>query len=200
SKSLGNFFTLRDVKAEYNLEILRFFLLSAHYRSPVNFSREVMDQMKSGLERIYTSKYALEDLLETTEDRELDSADEEVIKSLDERKLGFEKAMDDDMNTADAISEIFNIVKIANSNIDENSNKKVVEYALNMLNSLNTVLGIGGKSRETITDEDIIALIEERNNARKNKDFARADEIRDELTAKGIVLEDTREGVKFRRV
>ena len=200
SKSLGNFFTLREVKAEYDLEVLRFFLLSAHYRSPINFSRDVMDQMKNGLERIYNAKYTLEDLLESTEERELSDEDKALIESMESHRVKFEEAMDDDVNTADAVSEVFNIVKIANANIDRESNRIVVELALNLILELTHVLGIGNREREEIKDEEIIALIDERNEARANKDFKRADEIRDELTAKGIVLEDTREGVKFRRV
>ena len=200
SKSLGNFFTLREVKVEYDLEVLRFFLLSAHYRSPINFSRDVMDQMKNGLERIYNAKYTLEDLLESTEARELSDEDKAIVESMESHRVKFEEAMDDDVNTADAISEVFNIVKIANANIDRESNRSVVELALNLILELTHVLGIGNREREEIKDEEIIALIDERNEARANKDFNRADEIRDELTAKGIVLEDTREGVKFRRV
>lgn len=200
SKSLGNFFTLKDVAEKYDLEVLRFFLLSAHYRQPVNFSDHVMEQMKSGLDRIYNGKYKIEDLLEVTEEREINNEDEEIIKMIDENINSFEEAMDDDLNTADAITAVYNLIKEGNTYLDEESNKKVVKKAYDALITMTDVLGILKRERVEITDEDILALIDEREEARKNKDYGRADEIRDRLLEKGIKLEDTREGVKFRRV
>ncbi|MDO5027978.1 MAG: cysteine--tRNA ligase [Bacillota bacterium] len=200
SKSLGNFFTLKDVAKNYDLEVLRFFLLSAHYRQPLNFSDHVMGQMKSGLDRIYNGKYKLEDLLKVSEDKDLTADDQALIKTFDSRREEFEKAMDDDMNTADAITAIYNLVKDANTNLDPGSNKKVIQAGLDLLISLTDILGILKREKEEITDEDILKLIDARQEARKNKDYQKADQIRDQLLEKGIQLEDTREGVKYRRV
>ncbi len=200
SKSLGNFFTLKDVAKDYDLEVLRFFILSAHYRQPLNFSDFVMSQMKSGLDRIYNGKYKLEDLLEVTKEREVTHGEEEIMSMFSKSKADFEEAMDDDLNTADGITAIYNLVKDVNTYLDEDSNKIVVENAYDTLNKMTDVLGILKRERVTITDEDILALIDERENARKDKNYKRADEIRDELLEKGIQLEDTREGVKYRRV
>lgn len=200
SKSLGNFFTLKDVAKNYDLEVLRFFILSAHYRQPLNFSDHVMEQMKSGLDRIYNGKYKLDDLLEVTEERELNTEDKEIIKMF-ERNIGeFEAAMDDDLNTADAITAVYNLIKEANIYLNNESNKKVVEKAKEALMKMTDVLGILKREKEEIKDEEILKLIDERQEARKNKDYARADEIRDQLLEQGIQLEDTREGVKYRRV
>ncbi|MDO5725756.1 MAG: cysteine--tRNA ligase [Tissierellia bacterium] len=199
SKSLGNFFTLKEVAEKYDLEILRFFLISSQYRSPINFSDQVMEQTKAGLERLYNAKYSYEDLLEKTEERELSDDDKDIINTFLEDKKAFEKAMDDDLNTADAVSEVFNLVRHANSALDENSNQLVVKEAYDTLMKLVNVLGILKKERENLDDEEILKLIEERNEARKNKNFELADKIRDDLLAKGIILEDTRDGVKFRR-
>ncbi len=200
SKSLGNFFTLREVAEEYDLEVLRMFILSAHYRQPLNFSRDVMDQVKNGLERLYNGKYHLEDILKVAEEKALSDEDNRQIELFQSRIVEFEEAMDDDLNTADGITAIYSLIKDVNVNIDENSNKMVVEKAYEILNKLTKVLGILNKERESIDDSEVLALIEERKNARERKDFNRADEIRDELLAKGIVLEDTRDGVKFKRV
>lgn len=200
SKSLGNFFTLKDVAKDYDLEVLRFFILSAHYRQPLNFSDYVMGQMKNGLDRIYNGKYKLEDLLEITKESELSPSDKEIINRFHTSLKEFEEAMDDDLNTADGITAIYNLVKDVNTYLDEKSNKILVEEAMETLNKMTDVLGILKRERVAITDEDILALIDEREVARKNKNYSRADEIRDELLEKGIQLEDTREGVKFRRV
>lgn len=200
SKSLGNFFTLKDVAKDYDLEVLRFFILSAHYRQPLNFSDYVMGQMKNGLDRIYNGKYKLEDLLESTKEAELSPSDKEIIHRFQTSLKEFEEAMDDDLNTADGITAIYNLIKDVNTYLDEKSNKLVVEEAMETLNKMTDVLGILKRERVAITDEDILALIDEREAARKDKNYSRADEIRDELLEKGIQLEDTREGVKFRRV
>lgn len=200
SKSLGNFFTLREVAEEFDLEVLRMFILSAQYRQPLNFSRDVMEQVKNGLDRLYNGKYFLEDLLKVVTERDINVEDERILKLFDTRISEFESAMDDDLNTADGLTAIYSLVKDVNVNLDEKSNKVVVEKAQEVLLKLAKVLGILNKERESIDDETILKLIEERTNARKEKNFARADEIRDELLAKGIVLEDTRDGVKFKRV
>lgn len=196
SKSLGNFFTVREISEKYDLEVLRFFLISAHYRMPVNFSDAVMEQSRAGLERIYNAKYKLEDLLKVAEDKESIGFDETTVKRVRE----FEKAMDDDLNTADAVSAIFELVKDINTNLDENSPKADIMYAYNTLNNLTKVLGILNKKREELDDDVILKLIDDREEARKNKDYKKADEIRDKLLDMGIKLEDTRDGVKYRRV
>ncbi|MEW8974484.1 MAG: cysteine--tRNA ligase [Tissierellaceae bacterium] len=199
SKSEGNFFTIKDVAEEYDLEALRFFLLSSHYRSPINFSREVMEQTENGLERLYNGRKNLEYLMEKTEDRELNDKDNLEIENISQYKEHFISAMEDDLNTADAISAIFELVKYTNTNIDEQSNKKVVERAYSILRELTGVLGILSKEDEILEDE-IMELIEKRTEARKNKDYKLSDEIRDLLKDKGIILEDTQDGVKWKRV
>ncbi len=198
SKSLGNFFTLREIQEEYDMEVLRFFLLSAHYRKPINFSREIMDQNKNGLERMYSAKKNLEFILEKELTQTLDN-DYIVINEIDKFKKDFEDSMDDDLNTADAVAAIFDMVKYTNSNFSEESSRETVEYAYDILLELAKVLGILTK-KEEIIDEEIQKLIEERNDARNNKDFAKSDQIRDDLLEKGIVLEDTRDGVKWKRI
>ncbi|WP_422484540.1 cysteine--tRNA ligase [Gudongella sp. DL1XJH-153] len=198
SKSLGNFFTLREIQEEYDMEVLRFFLLSAHYRKPINFSREIMDQNKNGLQRLYGAKKNLEFILKKELAQTLDN-DYIVINEIDKFKKDFEDSMDDDLNTADALAAMFDMVKYTNSNFSEESSRETVEYAYNILMELAKVLGILTK-REEIIDEEIQKLIEERNDARKNKDFAKSDKIRDDLLEKGIVLEDTRDGVKWKRI
>lgn len=198
SKSEGNFFTIKDVAKEYELEVLRFFLLSSQYRSPINFSREVMDHMKHGLDRIYNGKKNLEYLLEGASDSS-NKEDEEKSKAIENYKADFNKAMEDDLNTADAIASIFEIVKYTNTNFDEYTGKDLIENALETLIELTNVLGIMKKKDEILEDE-VIGLIEERNKARENKDYKLSDEIRDNLKEKGIILEDSKDGVKWKRV
>ena len=198
SKSLGNFFTLKEIQEEYDMEVLRFFLLSAHYRKPINFSREIMDQNRNGLERLYGAKKNLEFLLEKDLPDTLEN-DEAIIGGINEFEASFEKSMDDDLNTADAVAALFDLVKYTNSNFSEESSRKVVQYGYDTLMKLAMVLGILTKKDE-ILDDEIQKLIEDRNEARKNKDFAKADQIRDGLLDQGIVLEDTRDGVKWKRV
>ncbi|WP_455256680.1 cysteine--tRNA ligase [Peptoniphilus asaccharolyticus] len=197
SKSKGNFFTVREVAEEFDLEVLRFFLLSSHYRSPINFSRDVMIQTKNSLERIYNGRDKLVGLLDSTQEREFSDADREFLTSIEDEVKFFETSMENDINTADAITAIFNIVKKVNTGLDEESNKKVVSQTLETLNKLTKVLGILEMSQET--DEEVERLIEERMQARKNKDFNRADEIRQELLDMGVVIEDTRAGTKWKR-
>lgn len=194
SKSLGNFFTVREIAEKYPLQVIRFFMLSAHYRSPLNFSADLVEASKNGLERILTAVDRLKSISGT--EGEVDKA---VADEMDAFVKKYEAAMDDDLNTADAISVIFELVKYANVNVTEESTKATVELVLNTVTKLCDILGIITEKRKEILDSDIEALIEERQAARKAKNFARADEIRDQLSDMGIILEDTREGVKWKR-
>lgn len=194
SKSLGNFFTVREIAEKYPLQVIRFFMLSAHYRSPLNFSAELVEASKNGLERILTAVDRLKSINGTDGD-----VDKSVADEMDAFVKKYEDAMDDDLNTADAISVIFELVKYANVNVTEESSKATVELVLNTIEKLCDILGIITEKKEEILDSDIEALIEERQAARKAKNFARADEIRDQLSSMGIILEDTREGVKWKR-
>ena len=199
SKSKGNFFTIKEIAAQYSLQVLRFFMLSAHYRSPINFSQELMEASKNGLDRILTAVYRLQELVEKAEEKELLPEEEELLKRTAALQTKFEEAMDDDFNTADAVSAIFELVREANAQITGQSSKEATEAVLGTIEVLCDVLGIVTEKQEEILDGDIEALIEERQKAREEKNFARADEIRDTLLAKGIILEDTREGVKWKR-
>ena len=199
SKSLGNFFTVRDISKEYDLQVLRFFMLSAHYRNPINFSHDLMESAKNGLERIVTAVANLKHLSENAKEGSMAADEAEKIASLKEMYDKFEQAMDDDFNTADAISAVFEIVKFANSNSSAENTKEYIDTLVKKITTLTDVLGLKVEKKEEILDEDIEKLIAERQQARKDRNFARADEIRDELLAKGIVLEDTREGVRWKR-
>ena len=199
SKSKGNFFTVREIAEEFDLEVLRFFLLTTQYRSPINFSREVMEQTKNSSKRLYNAKYKLEDAIEKSTVEKITDEEEKLFKSFDKHIEKFESAMDDDLNTADAITAIFDLVKDINLNLDENNSKEMLEKTLELLKKLTRVLGIMEGEREEIS-EDIEGLIKERNDARKNKDFARADEIRDKLKEMGIEIEDTRSGTTWKRI
>lgn len=194
SKSLGNFFTVREIAEKYPLQVIRFFMLSAHYRSPLNFSADLVEASKNGLERILTAVDRLKSISGT--EGEVDKA---VADEMDAFVKKYEAAMDDDLNTADAISVIFELVKYANVNVTEESTKATVELVLNTVTKLCDILGIITEKKKEILDSDIEALIEERQAARKAKNFARADEIRDQLSDMGIILEDNREGVKWKR-
>lgn len=194
SKSLGNFFTVREISEKYDLQVLRMFMLSAHYRSPLNFSADIMESFKNALERILTAADRLSKIAGDADG----IADSDTISALEGYKKQFEDAMDDDFNTADALSAVFDLVKFANSSIGEADEVKA-KAALDMLNELCDILGIKTKRETVVLDEEIEELIAQRQAARKEKNFARADEIRDELLKKGIILEDTREGVKWKR-
>lgn len=198
SKSLGNFFTVREIGEKYDLQVLRFFMLSAHYRSPLNFSADLMESSKNGLDRILTAVDKLKDLEAVAKTDSLREGEEK--KPVEELIAKYEAAMDDDFNTADAISAIFELVKLSNSTTDENSSREYVTYLKETIVKLCGVLGIIAEKKEEILDEEIEAMIEARQQARKDKDFALADEIRGKLLEQGIVLEDTREGVKWKRV
>ena len=199
SKSLGNFFTVREISEKYDLQVLRFFMLSAHYRSPLNFSAELMEAAGNGLDRIVTAAGNLKFLTENARAEQMTEAEKDLFAQTDRFRENFEKAMDDDFNTADAIAAIFDFVKFINTNTDGNSSKEYLGKLHERLAALADVLGIIVDRKEEMLDAEIEALIEERQAARKNRDFARADQIRADLLAKGIVLEDTREGVKWRR-
>ena len=198
SKSLGNFFTVREIGEKYDLQVLRMFMLSAHYRSPLNFSAELMEASKNSLERIINAVSNLNHLLGNASG-ELTEEEAVLTKELDGFEAKFDEAMDDDFNTADAVSAIFELVRFANTSVDEKSSTAFVQAVKDRLVKLCDVLGLIVEKDEEILDEDIEKLIEERQAARKARDFKRADEIRDELQAKGILLEDTREGVKWKR-
>lgn len=194
SKSKGNFFTIKDIQKEYDLEVIRLWILSTHYRNPLNFSREVMEQTKNGLERMYNGKEHLERLLEICEEKE-----DKDISRLVELKKEFLESMDDDLNTADAISKVYELIRYTNT-FDENTDLKVVKGAVKLLSDFASVLGLLYKEEDDNLDEKVEKLIEEREEARKNKDFKRADEIRDILKEMNIELKDTRNGVIWKRV
>jgi len=199
SKSLGNFFTVREISEKYDLQVLRFFMLSAHYRSPLNFSGELMEAAKNGLERIVTAADHLRFLIQNAQTTPLQESEKENFEKIQEYAESFENAMDDDFNTADAAAAVFELVKHANTTAGGESSKEYLQGLLDMLVKLTDVLGIIVEKKEELLDADIEALIAERQAARKEKNFARADEIRDELLERGIILKDTREGVQWKR-
>ena len=199
SKSLGNFFTVREISEKYDLQVLRFFMLSAHYRSPLNFSSDLMEAAKSGLDRIITATDNLKFLADNAKTATLTDIEDDALAKTQNYVAAFEKAMDDDFNTADAIAAIFDLVKYANTTANGDSSKAYVTALYELIVKLADVLGIVVEKKEELLDADIEALIQERQAARKERNFGRADEIRDELLAKGIILEDTREGVKWKR-
>lgn len=199
SKSLGNFFTVRDISEKYDLQVLRFFMLSAHYRSPLNFSAELMEAAKNGLERIVTCVSNLNFLLEKAQTQELGADEEKALVQAKEYVTKFDEAMDDDFNTADAVSAIFELVKFTNTSVGEGASAAFIRALKEEIVELMDICGLTAERRQEMLDEEIELLIQERQDARKAKNFARADEIRDLLAEKGIVLEDTREGVKWKR-
>ena len=199
SKSLGNFFTVREISEKYDLQILRFFMLGAHYRSPLNFSAELMEAAKNGLERIRNGAGNLQFLAKNSKARQMDDREEALWQQGQEFVDKFEAAMDDDFNTADAISAVFELVRFANTHTGEGSSEEFLQNLYGRIRLLCDILGIILEEKEDILDEEIEGLIAERQAARKEKNFARADEIRSLLLAQGIILEDTREGVKWKR-
>ncbi|ADL08828.1 cysteine--tRNA ligase [Thermosediminibacter oceani] len=200
SKSLGNFFTVRDILKEYNPEVLRFLMLSSHYRSPINFSRELLDQSKSALERLYNALYAMEHLENAAPERPLNGEEEEYLRRQLENKNKFKDAMDDDFNTAGAIAVLFDMIREFNVSLNENSSREAVKKTKEMVLELGGVLGFFSKFEPVLLDEEIEQKIKEREEARKAKNYALADKIRDELRARGIILEDTPAGVRWKRV
>ena len=199
SKSLGNFRTVREISEQYDLQILRFFMLSAHYRSPLNFSAELMEASKNGLERIQNAADNLRYMMEQAKEESMTDAEKDNLAKTKEFVTAFETAMEDDFNTADAIAAIFDLVKYANTTATTEGSKEYAKALYDLLVKLTDVLGLIVDKKEEILDDEIEAMIAERQAARKEKNFARADEIRDELAAKGIVLLDTREGVKWKK-
>ena len=193
SKSLGNFFTVRDIAEKYDYEVIRFFMLSAHYRSPINFCDELMDAAKNGLERIYNCVDNLDFLMNTAPEGEVKA---EIKEAMESYKTKFITAMEDDLNTADAISAIFEAVRYANSMTAPN--KAELEIAKATIIELGNVLGLLKNTQKASLDEEIEELIAQRTQARKDKNWALADKIRDDLKARGIVLEDTPDGVKWK--
>ena len=199
SKSLGNFFTVREISEKYDLQVLRFFMLSAHYRSPLNFSADLMESARTSLERILTAADNLRFLSKNAGEGKLTDEEKGLLEKANGYVQGFERAMDDDFNTADAIASVFELVKFINTTADGSSSKEYLDTLYDILFKLTDVLGIIIDKKEEMLDDEIEAMIEKRQAARKERNFALADQIRDELLAKGIILEDTREGVKWKK-
>ena len=199
SKSLGNFFTVREISEKYDLQVLRFFMLSAHYRSPLNFSADLMEASKKSLDRIVTAVENLKHLISTAANDSMTESELAHYEATEEFVKKFDEAMDDDFNTADAISAVFELVKYLNTHANGENTRDYLEKCLERLKTLCDILGLVVEKKSELLDADIEVLIEERQQARKARNFARADEIRAELLEKGIVLEDTREGVKWKR-
>ena len=200
SKSLGNFRTVREISQQYDLQVLRFFMLNAHYRSPLNFSADLMEASKNALERIVEAAGKLADQKDHAAVREASQEEKELIKESESFVTKFEDAMDDDFNTADALAAVFELVKFSNTNVTGESSAEFAGQLFTTMKDLCEVLGLNVEKKDEILDKEIEDLIQERQEARKSKNFARADEIRDELLAKGIQLKDTREGVKWKRI
>lgn len=198
SKSKGNFFTVRDISREIDLEVVRFFMLSAHYRHPINFSKDLLEQSSTALNRLYNTRDNLLFLFDKA--KEGNNKIESWALELTKYKKAFKEAMEDDINTADAISVIFELIREINSNVNEKSNKAIIKASLELFTELTGVLGVVRKKEEKLLDVEIEEMIERRQIARSQKEFALSDQIRDELKEKGIVLEDTREGVKWKRI
>lgn len=199
SKSLGNFFTVRDIGEQFDLQVLRFFMLSAHYRNPVNFSKELMQAAKNGLDRICNAVANLRHLMENCEKDVMTEAERRLLEGTAVFYRDFEGAMEDDFNTADAITAVFDLVKYTNQNTSSDNSKEYLTAMLKKITTLTDLLGLIVDAQPQMLNADIEAMIAERQQARKDKNFARADEIRSILLEKGIVLEDTREGVKWHR-
>ena len=200
SKSLGNFRTVREIGEQYDLQVLRFFMLNAHYRSPLNFSADLMESSKNALERITEAAARLRDRQAAATVQEATEDEKKLMQEETAFVTKFEESMDDDFNTADALAAVFELVKFANTNVQEGSSKEFTGHTLEVMTKLCDVLGLTLEKKEEILDEEIENLIAERQAARKAKDFARADEIRGLLLDKGIELKDTREGVKWKRI
>ena len=198
SKSLGNFFTIRDIAKDFDLEAVRMFMLSAHYRSPINFSRDQIEAANASLNRLYTSRDHLKFLKENGSDRPMNADEIEFINRLQDYEKRFDDAMDDDLNTADALGAIFELVRDANVSLKDGASAAAAEAALKSLNALCGVLGLLNKMNEELPEE-ISAMLKEREEARKNKNWARSDELRAAIQAAGYILEDTKQGQKVRK-
>lgn len=201
SKSLGNFFTVRDVLQVYDGDVLRFFMLTSHYRSPINYSKDMLDSAKSSLDRIKNCKSSLDFSLQKSQNKEISQEEKDILANVQAIKSTFIEKMNDDLNTADAITAIFDLVKLANTSVNENSSKTFVQSVLSMLNELTAVLNIANTDKTESEDTGKIEeLIELRNQAKKAKDFAKADEIREELRKMGIEIKDTRQGTQWSKI
>jgi cysteinyl-tRNA synthetase len=198
SKSLNNFFTVRDIAQQFDLEAVRMFMLSAHYRSPVNFSKEMIAQAHASLARLYTARDQLTFLMQSAPDRELTQEEKEFVLRVQKTQERFDQAMDDDLNTADAIGALFELVRDGNVTLNAGSAKAAVKAAYDMLISLTDVLGLLMKKGDGLPD-DIAQLVDRRAAARKNKDWKMSDTLRDEIKALGYILEDTPQGQKVRK-
>lgn len=199
SKSKLNFFTVRGVGQEFDLEVVRFFILTAHYRKPVNYSRESVEQAKNGLDRLYNGKRKLEHLSKICDSDILNEGEKDILEEVLVYKDKFINSLEDDLNTADAISYLFEIIKYSNTNLSSNSSRVIVKEIYDIVMELSNILAILSK-KEEILDEEILKLIEDRYDARENKNYQLADEIRDNLKDKGIILEDSPEGTKWKRI
>lgn len=200
SKSLSNFFTAREILEKYDVDAVRFLMLSAHYRQPVNFSMELLDSAKASIERLYNCVNNIESLLEVATVENITEEEAKYLKSLDKHKEKYIEKMDDDFNTADAITAMFDLCKDINSNVTANSSKELINSSLNLIRELGGPLGIVQKTTKVSLEEEVEELIRQRQEARKNKDFALSDKIRDDLKARGIVLEDTPQGVRWKKL
>jgi len=200
SKSAGNFFTVREISEKYDLQIIRFFMLSAHYRSPLNFSEDLVEASKNGLERILTSVETLNYLLETAKNEKMTEEEKKIYKQTEGFVKKYEASMEDDFNTADAIAALFELIKFINTNTSGENTKEFLELLKARILTLCDILGIIAEKEKDCLTEEVEALIEERTAAKKAKDFARADEIRSKLLGMGIELRDTREGVQWKKI
>ena len=198
SKSLNNFFTVRDIAKEYDLEAVRLFMLSAHYRSPINFSRDQIEAANASLNRLYTARNSLKFQIENGEDRPLNAEEEAFVERLKTYEKRFDEAMDDDMNTADALGAVFELVRDANVTIQQGASREAAKAALKSLEAICDVLGLLSRKEDELPEE-IAALVQERAEARKNKDWARSDELRNRIISAGYILEDTKQGQKVRK-
>ncbi|NMM63478.1 cysteine--tRNA ligase [Clostridium sp. P21] len=200
SKSLNNFFTAREILEKYDPDVIRLFMISGHYRTQINFSMESLESTKAAMDRLCNSISNLENLMEETKQERLMDEENVYLKTLDEYKDKYIERMDDDFNTADAVSVIFDLIRDINTNVKVSSSKELIKYCLNLIKELGKPLGILQKSQKGTLEQQVEDLIEKRQQARKDKDWALADKIRDDLKAQGIILEDTPQGIRWKRI